>query len=130
MRQRALGKTGLLVSEIGFGAWGAGGTQWLGVSTEDREDAMLRALDLGINFFDTAAAYGDGCSERMIGKVLKERSAAVTVATKVAPLNRIWPAPIEARIDDVFPRSHIMRSTEESLRNLGVECIDLQQLHV
>jgi aryl-alcohol dehydrogenase-like predicted oxidoreductase len=130
MRFRTLGKSSLLISEIGVGAWGAGGTRWQGVSTQEREDALRYALDLGINFLDTAAAYGDGYSERLIGKVIRDRPERPIIATKIPPMNGIWPAPSEARIDDVFPRMHILLSTERSLRNLGVDTLDLQQLHV
>jgi aryl-alcohol dehydrogenase-like predicted oxidoreductase len=130
MRFRTLGKTNLSITEIGVGAWGVGGTQWQGVSTGEREDALRYALDLGINFLDTAAAYGNGYSERLIGKVMRDRPGQPIIATKIPPMNGIWPAPSDARLEDVFPRMHIILSTERSLRNLGVDCIDLQQLHV
>ena len=130
MRCRTLGNTELSISEIGFGAWGAGGAQWRGVPSEECAAAIRCGLELGINFIDTALAYGDGHSERLIGKVLKTWPRPAVIATKVPPLNRIWPAPDTARIDEVFPWQHVIHSTEESLRNLGVERIDLQQLHV
>src|SRR5262245_18372597 len=131
MNFRTLGKTGLSISQLGFGAWGAGGVQWQGVSANESEDALLHALELGVNFIDTALAYGDGFSERLIKKVLSRWvGAAPVIATKVPPLNRIWPAPADAVVAEVFPRRHIVLSTEQSLRNLGVEQIDVQQLHV
>jgi aryl-alcohol dehydrogenase-like predicted oxidoreductase len=81
-----------------------------------------------MNLVDTALAYGDGVSERVIGKVLKERPADVIVATKVPPKNRVWPA--QGRASDVFPAEHVVASCEESLRNLGRDHVELLQLHV
>jgi aryl-alcohol dehydrogenase-like predicted oxidoreductase len=130
MRYRALGNTGLTISEAGFGAWGLGGKQWQGVSANDSEDALRRALDLGVNFIDTALAYGDGDSERLVGRVLRHTTSPVVVATKVPPLNGVWPAASFSLIEEVFPSRHIIKSTEDSLRNLRVDSIDLQQLHV
>jgi aryl-alcohol dehydrogenase-like predicted oxidoreductase len=130
MRYRKLGRTNLEVSEIGFGAWGIGGKQWLGGSDEESLRALRRAVELGLNFIDTALAYGDGHSERLVGQVLREARTRVWVATKVPPKNRLWPARPGIGIQEVFPYDYIIRSTEESLRNLGVETIDLQQLHV
>ena len=75
MRHRGFGTTGVPVSEIGFGAWAIGGS-WGPQQDEDSVAALHRALDLGVNFIDTAAGYGDGHSERIIGRVLKERQAS------------------------------------------------------
>ncbi|MCL6507607.1 MAG: aldo/keto reductase [Bryobacteraceae bacterium] len=130
MRYRKLGRTNLEVSEIGFGAWGIGGKQWLGGSDEEALRALRRAVELGLNFIDTALAYGDGHSERLVGQVIREAGTRVYVATKVPPKNRLWPARPGIGIEEVFPYDYILRSTEESLRNLGVDTIDLQQLHV
>lgn len=130
MRYRKLGRTNLEVSEIGYGAWGIGGKQWLGGSDEESLRALRRAIELGLNFIDTALAYGDGHSERLVGQVLREAGARVYVATKVPPRNRLWPARPGIGIEEVFPYDYVMRCTEESLRNLRVETIDLQQLHV
>ena len=85
MKARALGRTGLQVSEIGFGAWGIGGSQWIGARDEESLRALHRAVDLGVNFVDTALAYGDGHSETLVGRLLRERSETVYVATKVPP---------------------------------------------
>ncbi|HXG33725.1 MAG TPA: aldo/keto reductase [Bryobacteraceae bacterium] len=130
MRYRKLGRTNLEVSEIGYGAWGIGGKQWLGGSDEESLRALRRAVELGLNFIDTALAYGDGHSERLVGQVLRETGTRIYVATKVPPKNRLWPARPGIGIEEVFPYDYIIRSTEESLRNLGVETLDLQQLHV
>jgi aryl-alcohol dehydrogenase-like predicted oxidoreductase len=130
MRYRTLGRTGLKVSEIGYGAWGIGGTQWLGGDDRESLAALRRALELGLNFIDTALAYGDGHSERLVGQVVREAPQPVYVATKVPPKNRLWPARPGIGIREVFPYDYIIQCTEQSLRNLGLDHIDLQQLHV
>src|SRR4051794_21473344 len=130
MRYRKLGRTGVEVSEVGYGAWGIGGNQWKGATDDESVQALRRALELGLNFIDTALAYGEGHSERLVGSVVKTAPGRVFVATKVPPKNRIWPAAPGSRIEDVFPYDYIIESTETSLRNLGLDTIDLQQLHV
>src|SRR5687767_5746565 len=100
MRYRKLGRTGLEVSEIGYGAWGIGGTQWKGGTDDESVRALHRALDLGVNFIDTALAYGDGHSEKLVGRVLKSKSGSAYVATKVPPRNSVWPAAPGSRIED------------------------------
>ena len=90
MRYRRLGKTGVTVSEIGFGAWAIGGG-WGEQREDDSRAALQRALDLGCSFIDTAAGYGDGRSERIIAAVLRERKQAVFVATKTPPAPGPWP---------------------------------------
>ena len=130
MNFRTFGRTGLKVSEISFGAWGIGGGMWQDSDDAESLRALNKAIDLGINFIDTALAYGDGHSERLIGKVLKERNERVYVATKIPPKNRLWPAKKESHADDAFPKSYIIECTERSLKNLGVDCIDVQQFHV
>src|SRR3989449_11143368 len=129
---RTLGTTGYAVSELGFGGWGLGGSQWRGVDDGAGREALRAAVDQGITFFDTALAYGDGHSERLMGQVLKSEIHAgrVVVATKVPPLNEEWPGRAGARLGDVFPARHLAASTEQSLQNLGVEALPLQQLHV
>lgn len=130
MRYRTLGRTGLQVSEIGYGAWGIGGKQWLGGDDRESLAALRRAVELGLNFIDTALAYGDGHSERLVGQVVREARTRIYVATKVPPKNHLWPARPGIGIREVFPYRYIVECTEQSLRNLGLDCIDLQQLHV
>ncbi len=130
MHYRRLGKTNFEVSEVGFGAWGIGGNQWLGGSDRGSLAALRRAIDAGVNFFDTAFAYGEGHSEKLVGRTVKETGREIYIATKVPPKNRIWPARAGIGIEDVFPYDYIVDTTEMSLRNLEVETIDLQQLHV
>jgi aryl-alcohol dehydrogenase-like predicted oxidoreductase len=130
MNYRKLGRTGLEVSELGYGAWGISGKQWIG-ATDDASLAALRlAISSGVNFIDTALAYGEGKSEQLVGKAVKESGKKVYIATKVPPKNRLWPARPGVGIEEVFPAEYIIESTETSLRNLGVETVDLQQLHV
>lgn len=128
MQYRRLGRTNLEVSVIGFGAWGIGASQWLGAVDDESMRALHRAVDLGVNFIDTALAYGDGHSEQLVGRLLRERSERIYVATKIPPRNRIWPA--RGSLREVYPRNYINACVEESLRNLRVDCIDLIQLHV
>jgi len=130
MNYRTLGRTGLQVSEVGYGAWGIGAKQWIGASDEESTRALDRAIDLGLNFIDTALAYGDGHSERIVGQVVKRRREKVLVATKIPPKNRRWPADPAVPIGEVFPADYVVASTEQSLKNLGLETIDLQQFHV
>ncbi len=125
-----LGRTGFEVSEIGYGAWGISGKQWIGASDRESLAALRRAIESGINLIDTALAYGDGKSEQLVGHAVRESDRRIYVATKVPPKNRIWPARPGIGIEEVFPYDYIIRSTEESLKNLGRDAVDLQQLHV
>lgn len=132
MQYRTLGRTGLRVSEVGFGAWAIGGPARLGpVETGwgEVDDALsLRAIeaayDAGVTFFDTADVYGDGRSERLIGKALGPKRDRVVVASKVG--NRTTPA--GEWVKD-FSRAWILEGIEASLRRLGMEYVDLYQLH-
>ena len=129
MRYRTFGRTGWKVSEVGYGMWGMGG--WTG--SDDRESlaSLDRAVELGCNFFDTAWAYGDGKSEKLLGETLRRhRGTRIYVATKVPPKNRQWPGRAENALDEVFPPEYLREYTEKSLGNLGVDALDLQQLHV
>lgn len=118
------------MSEIGYGAWGIGGKQWQGAKDDESLRALRRAFELGVNFVDTALAYGDGHSEKLVGQVVRESFRKVHIATKIPPKNRVWPAPATTPIAEVFPYDYIVQSTEESLRNLRLEQIYLQQFHV
>lgn len=131
MQYRKLGTTEAEVSEIGYGAWGiGGGHQWQGGEDNESLRALTRAFELGVNFVDTALAYGEGHSEQLVGKAVRQGYRRVFVATKIPPKNRIWPASPATPISEVFPFDYIVSSTEQSLRNLGVEQIYLQQFHV
>lgn len=129
MRYRKFGRLGWQVSEIGYGMWGMGG--WTGSDDHESLGALDRAIALGCNFFDTAWAYGQGHSEKLLGQTLRAHAGSrLFVATKVPPKNLKWPANASTPIADVFPPDHIRAYTEKSLENLGIGTIDLQQLHV
>jgi aryl-alcohol dehydrogenase-like predicted oxidoreductase len=130
MNQRPLGRTGFQVSEIGYGAWGIGKSMWLGAEDDESLAALNRAVDLGVNFIDTALAYGDGHSEQLVGQLAREREERIVVATKIPPKNKRWPAPSGIDPDEAFPADYVRECTETSLRNLGLETIDVQQFHV
>ncbi len=131
MRYRLLGRTGFDVSELGYGAWGIGGGQWLGHTDKESLVALKAALEAGVDFIDTALAYGEeGHSEKLVARALEDHDRKIYVATKVPPKNRLWPARSGIGIEDVFPYKYIVESTETSLRNLGMDTVDLQQLHV
>ncbi len=130
MEYRILGKTNLKISAIGFGAWAIGGNMWGPQDDNDSIMALHKALDLGVNFIDTAAAYGNGHSEKIIGKVLKDRkdkNEKIYIATKIPPL--MWPPSPTSHAKDAFPQETIISYVEQSLKNLQIDCIDLIQLH-
>jgi len=127
---RSLGRSGLVISELGYGAWGIGGIQWTGGSDAESLRSLRRAFELGLNFVDTALAYGDGHSEQLVGRAIKEAHLPIIIATKIPPKNRVWPASSGTALSEVFPKDYMFRCTEQSLRNLKLDTIDLQQLHV
>src|SRR5512144_3101431 len=130
MQYRRFGRLNWQIAEIGYGMWGMGG--WTGRDDRLATEALERAVALGCNFFDTAWAYGAGHSERLLAPILRQprKNHQLYVATKVPPKNGQWPAKSHYKLKDVFPAAHIREYTEKSLDNLGVERIDLQQLHV
>ena len=129
MKHRQFGRLGWQVSEIGYGAWAIGGS-WGPTKDEESIAALNRALDLGVNFIDTAQGYGDGRSERLIGQVLRGRGRdRVYVATKIPPAPGPWPPTPYCRIDQRYPASYLAERVERSLRDLGTDRIDLLQLH-
>jgi aryl-alcohol dehydrogenase-like predicted oxidoreductase len=130
MHYRKLGRTGFHVSEMGYGAWGIGGALWQGGDDREALAALRHAIELGLNFIDTALAYGDGHSEQLVGDVVRQTGHKIYVASKVPPKNQLWPAQPGVGLDEVFPYDYVIASTEQSLKNLGLETIDLQQLHV
>lgn len=129
MKYRKLGRTGIQVSEIGFGAWGIGKSQWMGADDEVSLAALKAALDLGLNFFDTALAYGSGHSERLLARAFG-KSSEVVIASKVPPMNLVWPARDGTPLGKVFPIDYVLKSLDQSLRNLQRETIDVYQFHV
>jgi aryl-alcohol dehydrogenase-like predicted oxidoreductase len=122
MEYRALGRTGWNVSEMGFGSWAIGGDAW--GSTDDREAiaALHRAIELGVNFIDTADVYGDGHSEQLVAQVRKSHSERIFIATKAG--RRLNP-----HVAAGYNRENLTSFVERSLRNLDMEALDLLQLH-
>ena len=153
MHYRTFGRTGWQVSEIGYGMWGMGG--WTGSDDAESLDSLQRSIDLGCNFFDTAWAYGNGHSEQLLGSTLRANGATsatgasanaasavpgkvttvggpdrmLYIATKVPPKNRKWPSRREFSLDDCFPPDYINEYVDKSCANVGVDSLDLIQLH-
>lgn len=134
MEYRVLGKTGFKVSEIGFGTWQLADDQgcWVGADLNESLACLAEALELGLDFIDTAWVYGDGASEELIGRFLKgsAKRDRVYLASKVPPKNMKWPAKPDVPISEVFPNDWIVKCVEDSLRRLQIETIDLMQFHV
>ncbi|TDX01976.1 aldo/keto reductase [Dinghuibacter silviterrae] len=129
MQFRTFGRTGWRVSEMGYGMWGLAG--WTGNDITEIEKSLNLSVELGCNFFDTAWGYGAGKSEEILGELVRRYAdKRLYVATKIPPKNFKWPSKRGYTLDDCFPPDHIREYTEKSLRNLGVETIDLQQFHV
>jgi aryl-alcohol dehydrogenase-like predicted oxidoreductase len=122
MEHRPLGRTGWNVSTIGFGAWAIGGDAWGRTDDGESVRALHRAIDLGVNFIDTADVYGDGHSERLVAQVRRDRSEEIVVATKAG--RRLQPHDAAG-----YNRENLTAFVERSLRNLNTEALDLLQLH-
>ena len=128
MKYRRFGRKNWQVSEIGYGMWGMGG--WTGSDDEQSLVSLQTAIDLGLNFFDTAWAYGDGHSEKLLGKILRQNPGVrLYTATKIPPKNRVWPSRREFSLDDCYPPDYIEEYVHRSLDNISVETIDLIQFH-
>ncbi len=133
MKKRTLGKSGINVSEVGFGAWAIGGS-WGPQSESDSLAALNRALDLGVTIIDTAAGYGNGKSERTIARVLRDRgkggsASQALVATKTPPLPGAWPPSPYCKSDERYPETYLRTNVEERLEYLDTDRLDLLQLH-
>jgi aryl-alcohol dehydrogenase-like predicted oxidoreductase len=129
MRYRAFGRTGWQVGEVGYGMWGMGG--WTGSDDTESLGSLELAATKGVNFFDTAQAYGDGHSERLLAQLVAgQPEKRIYTATKVPPQNRKWPSRPDVPLAEVFPIDYVREYVDVSRSNLGVETIDLLQLHV
>jgi aryl-alcohol dehydrogenase-like predicted oxidoreductase len=129
MEYRKFGKTDLLVSEIGHGLWGMSG--WSGSDDKESLDTLQKSLDLGCNFFDSAWAYGNGHSDKLLGKLIRDNpTAKIISASKIPPKNNKWPATSNDKLGDVFPRQHIIDYTEKILEGIGIAPLDVLQFHV
>ncbi len=130
MKYRKFGKLNWQISEIGFGAWAIGGDMWGPQSDDESVKALHKAIDLGVNFIDTAQGYGKGHSEEIIGKVLKERKEEIYVATKVPPKpGSTWPPPDNQDPNESFPAEYIIAECEKSLKRLQRDFVDIYQFH-
>ena len=129
VRHRTFGRLGWQVGELGYGMWGMG--EWTGSNDKESVAAMQLAVARGVNFFDTAQSYGDGHSEQLLGMLMSgHRGQRVFATTKVPPRNRQWPSRRGVPFVDVFPRAYVRQYVDISRSNLGIDTIDLLQLHV
>ena len=129
MNYRRFGRTNWEVSEIGYGMWGMG--SWSGSDDQESLQSLQRAVDLGCNFFDTAWAYGEGRSERLLGNLVHaNHGTRLYTATKIPPKNSTWPSRREFTVDDTFPPDYIEQRVHESLEHAGLQSFDLIQFHV
>lgn len=128
MNYRQLGRTGWKVSELGHGMWGMG--SWTGSDDKESFQALHRSVELGVNFFDTAWVYGNGHSEQLLGKLLKAYpNKRLYTATKIPPKSFRYPMKPEYKLHEEYPSEHLMEYTKKSLKNLGLERLDLVLLH-
>lgn len=121
MNARTFGKTGIRISEMGLGCWQLGGVDWGDLDDRTALDILAAAVDAGVDLFDTADVYGNGRSETLIGRFLKERRPKVFVATKLGRTSSLYP--------DKYTEATVRAATEASLKRLGVSALDLTQLH-
>jgi len=128
MKYRKLGRTGIEVSEIGFGAWGIGGG-WGKKDDDEAVRALHQAFDLGVNFYDSAYGYGNGHSEELIGKAFADRREKVVLTSKIPPKTFNWPVLDDEPVSETFPADWIISCTERTLKNYGTDYLDVQQLH-
>ena len=130
MEKRKFADTNEEITLLGFGCWGIGKSMWIGADDTESKKALIRAIDEGINFFDTALVYGAGHSETLVGEAEKESGKKIFIASKVPPKDMEWPALDNSKLKEVFPKDYIIKRTEQSLRNLKRDNIDLMQFHV
>ena len=130
LARRPFGRTGLEVSEVGFGGWGIGKSMWGYTDDASSIKALRRAIELGVTYFDTAAVYGHGHSERLISRVIQETGVAAVIGTKVPPQNMEWPAHVRTRLGHAFSPEWVRFCVERSLRNLRRDSLDLVMFHV
>jgi aryl-alcohol dehydrogenase-like predicted oxidoreductase len=129
MKYRRFGRLGWQVSEMGYGMWGMGG--WTGSDDEQSLASLSRAVALGCNFFDTAWVYGNGHSEKLLGQTVRaHKDRRLYTASKIPPKDGKWPASLGVPASAVYPADHIRAYLERTLTNLGLDSVDLMQLHV
>ncbi len=128
MRDRRFGRTGWQVSEIGYGMWGMG--SWSASDDNESLQSLQAAVEFGCNFFDTAHAYGEGHSEKLLGQTARaNRDKRLYTGTKIPPKNKQWPARHEFKLQDTYPPDHVEEYVHRSLESAGLESFDLIQFH-
>lgn len=128
MNYRRFGRTNWQVSEVGYGMWGMAG--WTASDDEQSAKSLDLAVENGVNFFDTAWGYGEGHSEELLGELVRRHpSKKLYTASKIPPKNFQWPAKPEYTLEESYPVEHIMEYTHKTLKNLGMEQLDLMQFH-
>ncbi len=130
MEYKKINNSKVEISRLGYGCWGIGKAMWGGADDNESKKSLHKAIDEGINFFDTALVYGNGHSEKLVGEVEKESGKNLFVASKVPSKIFEWPASDNSSLTQSFPQKHIIESTEKSLKNLKRDYIDLMQFHV
>ncbi len=130
MKYKKFAKSDEKVSLLGFGCWGIGKAMWIGAEDSESKKALHKAIDEGITLFDTALVYGNGHSEKLVGEVEKESGKTIFIASKIPSMKYEWPAKDSSTLKESFTKEHIINSTEQSLKNLKREYLDLQQFHV
>jgi aryl-alcohol dehydrogenase-like predicted oxidoreductase len=128
MQYRDFGKSGLRVSDIGYGAWGIGKSMWIGADDAESLRSLHAAHDAGVNFFDTALAYGDGHSEQLIARAFGQ-SSDVIIASKVPPKDLVWDINSGGPLRKTFPKQYVLSCLDLTLKHLGREQIDIYQFH-
>jgi aryl-alcohol dehydrogenase-like predicted oxidoreductase len=129
MEYRKFGRTNLMVSEIGHGLWGMSG--WSGSDDRQSLETLQSSLELGCNFFDSAWAYGEGHSDQLLGRLIKNNPGAnIIAASKIPPKNGRWPGSSQDKLTEVFPAGHVIEYTEKILSGIGRDYLDLLQFHV
>jgi aryl-alcohol dehydrogenase-like predicted oxidoreductase len=130
MNMKKFGTSEETVSLLGVGCWGIGKAQWIGADDKESKKVLHKAIEQGIIFFDTALAYGNGHSEKLVGEVERESGKKLFIATKIPSMKLEWPAENNSTLKESFPKNYIIKKTEESLKNLNRDYIDLMQFHV
>jgi aryl-alcohol dehydrogenase-like predicted oxidoreductase len=128
MQYRSFGKSRLRVSDIGYGAWGIGKSMWIGADDEESLRSLHAARDAGVNFFDTALAYGDGHSEQLIARAFGQ-SSEVIIASKVPPKDSVWDIKSKDPLQKAYPKKYVLSCLDLTLKHLGREQIDIYQFH-
>ncbi|NOX89424.1 MAG: aldo/keto reductase [Calditrichaeota bacterium] len=130
MEYRNFDKSERKVSRLGVGTWGMGKTFWIGADDAESKRVLRKAIDEGINFFDSALVYGMGHSEKLLGEAEKESGRQLFITSKIPSKKFEWPAKEDSKLEESFPTDYIIQTTEKSLRNLKRDYLDLQQFHV